>query len=218
MPELNDPISSPARSAFELRFRWPLAIVLVCLIWSVASQWHSLSVGLTALFKGQWTWLVPAGILIGIYYFLYATLYWSSFRCFGMISRASDLIGVLLGSIAVSVAAPGGTAIGALLFIDDARRKGQSPAKAAAGTLFVVFAELLGVALISLAGLNLLLSSNSLKHEAIVGVIVLIAFLIFLFFVLTFGVWAPKLLKLFIFKIAEWVNKAASRRRETPMS
>jgi phosphatidylglycerol lysyltransferase len=96
-----------------------------------------------------------------------------------------------------------------LLFIDDARRKGQSPAKAAAGTLFVVFAELLGVALMSLAGLNLLLSSNSLKHEAIVGVIVLIAFLIFLFFVLTFGVWAPKLLKLFIFKIAEWVNKAA---------
>jgi phosphatidylglycerol lysyltransferase len=191
-------------------FQWIWAIVLVCLVWVGFSQWSSIKESIGAVSQGSWPWLIPASLLIVLYYWLYAVLYWSAFRCFGVYSAPARLVGLVLGSIAVSVAAPGGAAIGGALFVGDAKRRGQSGAKAAAGALLVVVAELLGVACISIAGIDALLRQWASKG-ALWGALLLVAFVAAMIALLTIGLWAPDRLQRIIQRFANISDKITAR-------
>ncbi len=67
-----------------------------------------------------------------VYWFSFAAMYQTSYKVVGLHSRVRDLLPVWLGSLFVSIAAP---AAAPAVFLDEAVRRGQSPAKATAGML-----------------------------------------------------------------------------------
>ncbi len=91
----------------------------------VIEVWHKLQAGdprLIALAMG----------IQALYWFTFAANYKASYRVVGLHSRVRDLLPVWLGSLFVNIAAP---AAAPAVFLDEAIRRGQSPAKAAAGLL-----------------------------------------------------------------------------------
>ncbi|MDR3710167.1 MAG: phosphatidylglycerol lysyltransferase domain-containing protein [Capsulimonadaceae bacterium] len=203
----------------RLRSQWRVWLVVACLGWVVVTQHRAMIDASEALTHGAWVWLVPAALLQILYYSLYGVLYWSAFRVLGVVSRTRELINIVLASLVVSVAAPGGTAIGAALFVDDAVRRGQSGARAAVGTAIVVLAELLGVACISLAGLYLLPHGPSLGHPVIAAIATLGLFVLLLCGLIGAALsrpsWVGKAVRLF----GDVVGATMTRiRRQTPLT
>lgn len=68
----------------------------------------------------------------GLYWITFAAMYKASYRVVGLHSRVRDLLPVWLASLFINIAAP---AAAPAVFLDEAARRGQSPAKAAAGLL-----------------------------------------------------------------------------------
>lgn len=209
MPKLVD--TAQPHTSRRLPLQWPVVIVVASLLWLAVNWRHQLVLALRALLHGEWYWLVPAVLLQVLYYWLYAVLYWSAFRSVGVSSRPRDLLPILLGSIAVSVAAPGGTAVGAALFVDDAVRRGQSGVRAATGALVVVIAELLGVAIISIGGLSLLMHNPQAARTALVSTVILVAVTAFLVGTIAAAVVSPTSVR----KVFDWcetsLNKIGAR-------
>ncbi|HEY3328969.1 MAG TPA: flippase-like domain-containing protein [Capsulimonadaceae bacterium] len=187
--------------------RWPVWVVLASLLWIMLTQREPLKLALAALLNGDVLWMIPAVLLQVLYYWLYAVLYWSAFRAVGVASRPRDLVPILLGSIAVGVAAPGGAAVGAALFVDDAVRRGQSGARAATGALLVVIVELLGVAIISVLGLSVLLQNAHAARTAIACTGILVVVTVLLIAVIATALVAPQLIR----TVTEWIECSVGR-------
>lgn len=207
------------KNRISLKLRWPVWLVIASLVVIFATQRKAMGQAAMALTHGDWLWMIPAALMQALYYFLYGVLYWSSFRCVGVSSRSRDLVPIVLSSLTVSVAAPGGAAVGATLFIDDAIRRGQSGARAAVGALVVVIAELLGVACISIFGLNLLLHDHQIAKGALAGVALLVLFVAGLIGLICVAIWLPqavrKVIDTFYF-VLEKISRAL--KRTSPIS
>ena len=105
-----------------------------------------------------------------VFYISYTGLYHAAFYTVEVESRIADLLPVLFASIFVNVAAPSAGASGAALFVDDASRRGQSAARAAAGILLVLAADFTTFTLILIFGLAYLFLLHNLKvYEIIAG-------------------------------------------------
>lgn len=84
-------------------------------------------------------WLIAAAMVVQVLYWVtFAAMYQTSYRVVGLPGRVRDLLPVWLGSLFVSIAAP---AAAPAVFMDDAVRRGQSPAKVAAGILVLRLAD-----------------------------------------------------------------------------
>ncbi len=93
--------------------------------------WHTLRAGDP--------WLIAGAMAVQVAYWVtFAAMYHASYRVVGLQSRVLDLLPVWLGSLFVSIAAP---AAAPAIFMDDAVRRGQSPAKVAAGILVLRLAD-----------------------------------------------------------------------------
>jgi len=214
------PISNDAAKAkIVLKWRWPVWLVVISFALILVAQHRAMGEAALALTHGYWIWILPAALLQVAYYYLYGVLYWSAFRCVGVASRSRDLVPVVLSSLIVSVAAPGGAAVGAAIFVDDAVRRGQSGARAAVGTLLVVIAELLGVAGISIAGLNILLHSQAIARYALTGTVLLWTVVAILIGLIAVVLWAPESVKTILERVWTASTRVATAfRRNSPLS
>lgn len=83
--------------------------------------------------------MIAAAMVVQVVYWItVAAMYQTSYRVVGLQNRTRDLLPVWLGSLFVSIAAP---AAAPAVFMDDAVRRGQSPARAAAGILVLRLAD-----------------------------------------------------------------------------
>jgi phosphatidylglycerol lysyltransferase len=179
----------------SLLARWPVWLVAISLVWIAATRIGPMHHMADALASGRAEWLIAAAFFQILYYTLYGVLYWSAFRAVEVDSRSLKLIPLVLGSLAVSVAAPGGTAVGATLFINDAVKRGQSPVRAAAGTMLVVIAELSGVALLTLIAIRSLFTQGMLKPYQITCAGILLLIILLLAAIITVGIWRPEVVE-----------------------
>ena len=143
------------------------------------------------LVSGQWQWIAVALLLQTAYYGLYSGLYSSAFDVVGVKNRWRDLLPVTLGSLFINVVAPAGGATGAALFVDDAARRGESGAKATAGTLLVTVTELGAFLFLLIPGMAYLYLRHDLKAYEIAGAAVLTALITGLSAILVVGLWRP---------------------------
>lgn len=120
---------------------WIFRLLVVAFLWLVASRFAEVEKLAQVILHGNWAWVAVAIALQVAYHAAYTGLYVSAFHTVGVRSRFRDLWPVTLGSLFVNVVAPAGGTTGAALFVDDAARRGESAAKAAAGTLLLSIAE-----------------------------------------------------------------------------
>ncbi|MBC7804736.1 MAG: flippase-like domain-containing protein [Akkermansiaceae bacterium] len=106
-----------------------LFLIVIAVIYSRQKEalevWNTLRAGNPGL-------IAAAMAVQVVYWTTFAAMYQTSYRVVGLQSRVRDLLPVWLGSLFVSIAAP---AAAPAVFMDDAVRRGQSPAKVAAGIL-----------------------------------------------------------------------------------
>src|SRR4029077_5442609 len=99
--------------------------------------------------------------------------YQAAFATVGLTSRFRDLLGVTFGSYFVNVVAPTGGASGAALFVDEAARRGQPPARAATALVLQLAADYVGVVIVVVLGLAYLNANGVLQAYQWLGGIVM---------------------------------------------
>ena len=158
------------------------------------------------LIRGQLEWVLAAALLQVLYYIAFAAMFKSAFFTVDVKSRVRDLLSVTLGALFINVVAPTWGMAGAALYVDDAAHRGESPARAAAGTLLAQAADFVAFAMILAGGLAYLLMRHRLRGYEIAGTAVLLVITCGLAGALLLGIWRPKLLM----KILDSVQRGAN--------
>ncbi|MDI7275376.1 MAG: lysylphosphatidylglycerol synthase domain-containing protein, partial [Anaerolineae bacterium] len=171
---------------------WALAGVLLVVVLTRLAELEQLAATLS---QGRWPWVLAAALLQLGYYLAFAALYRAAFSAVGVSTRLLDLVPVVFGSLALTVALPSGGLSAAALFVDDAARRGQSALRAAAGVLLVQVAQLGVFALILLAALLHLGVSRSLQGYHLAASALLLLFLGGMLGLLLLGAWHPAILR-----------------------
>jgi glycosyltransferase 2 family protein len=157
----------------------PLLIVLlwIGLIALVASQFAS-GRQLAATFGGiDWGWAAAAVAVHLGYFVLYTNLYVIAYHAVGVRSSLRGMVPVLFASYFLKAVVPLEGAGSMAVLIEDARERGQSGAKAAAGTLVVLLADLLSVVPVVGLGLYFLAQADALAAWELLATV---AFLVFI--------------------------------------
>ncbi|MCS7260586.1 MAG: flippase-like domain-containing protein, partial [Anaerolineae bacterium] len=189
-----------------MRRRWILWVLIIAFVWLVITRFTEIQKLLDVLAQGQWEWVLAAALLQALFFVVYAALYQAAFHTVEVESRVSELIPVLLSAWFLTVVAPSGGASTAALFADDAARRGQSPVRAAAGTVLVLLADFSSFVVILAIGLLYLFGQHSLQLYHVLGSLVLFCFIGALAGLLLMGVWQPDRLRYFL----HWMQQAAN--------
>ncbi len=196
-----------------MRRRWILWVLIIAFVWLVITRFTEIQKLLDILTQGQWEWVLAAALLQALFFVVYAALYQAAFHTVEVESRVGELIPVLLSSWFLTVVAPSGGASTAALFADDAARRGQSPVRAAAGTVLVLLADFSSFIVVLAIGLLYLFGQHSLQFYHILGTAVLLFFIASLTGLLLMGVWQPDQLRRFLHWVQHIVNNLAQRLR-----
>ena len=136
---------------------------------------------------GRFQWVLAAIALQIVYFALVSLMYRQAMAVVGIHYRVREMAPVVLGSIFVSGVTPAGEAGGFALFVDDARRRGNSPASAAAGALIGQLGYFLGLSVSLALGFAYLLAVRSVGPVEIFGVIAVSALTVVIVSILLFG-------------------------------
>jgi uncharacterized protein (TIRG00374 family) len=174
--------------------RWLFGILIAAFLWLIVSHLAEIKDVTLPLIQGQPVWILFAAMLQVLYYVFFAAMFKSAFYTVGMRSSILDLIPVTLGALFINTVAPTWGVAGAALYVDDATHRGESPAKAAAGTLLAQTADFSAFAIILTSGIVYLFMRNLLENYEIAGTAVLFVILCGLAFALILGLWRTTLL------------------------
>jgi len=163
------------------------------------------------LISGQLEWVLAAAILQVLYYTVFAAMFKSAFLTVDVKSRVCDLLSVTLSALFINMVAPTWGSAGAALYVDDAAHRGESSARAAAGTLLAQAADFSAFAIILTGGIAYLLMRHRLKGYEIVGTVVLLVITFSLVSALLLGLWRPTLLRKLLDSVESGVNDLAKR-------
>ncbi len=192
-----------------LKRRWPLVLIIIGFIILVILNRADLAQLGRALISGLWWWIGAATLAQATYYYLYAAQYKYAFATVEVASKVSELIPVMFASVFVRTLVPSGGASGAVLFIDDAARRHQSPARAAEGTLLVLTLDLATMIPLILYSLGYLAIRQALRAYQVLGSILFILFVASLVAALLTGRWAPAVLRYALTLVRRWANRLA---------
>ncbi len=152
-------------------FRRLLFWVLVgAFILLVVTQFDALQQLMRTLAQGHPAWIGMAVGLIGLYNLGFARSFQASFRAAEVKLRYWDVMAVMLATLFVGAAAPGGGAAGMALYVDDAVRRGYSAARATVGLWLQLITDFTTLTIVSGVGLIYLHQRNELNVFTIIGV------------------------------------------------
>jgi uncharacterized protein (TIRG00374 family) len=162
------------------------------LLWS---RFAEIDLLLKTLRGGQPIWVLCALAMQIVYQVFFSGVFWSAFDTVSVRSRLIDLIPLIFASIFVNSTVTSGGAAGTVLFVDDARRRGESTPRATAGTILVMAADYMAFALLLTMGLVVLIREHDLTK--LEGFSALVMYLIILGVCALFsaGLWAPTMLR-----------------------
>ncbi|MCK9440169.1 MAG: flippase-like domain-containing protein [Methanothrix sp.] len=191
--------------------RWLFWNAIAAFLWLMISHLTEIEKAALPLIQGQPEWILLAALLQVLYYAVFAAIFKSAFYTVDIKSKVRDLIPVTLGALFVNVVAPTWGMAGAALYVDDASHRGESPARAAAGTLLAQTADFSAFALILAGGIAYLSTQNRLQNYEIAGTVVLVAILCSLAFTLILGQWHPILLMKLLGFLQSGINRLAKK-------
>lgn len=193
-----------------MKRRWLLWLLIIGFAWLTVAKLTEIEKLADTLAQGQWPWILAAVLLQILYYLVFSALYQSAFTTVEVGSKMRDLLPVTFASIFVNVVAPSGGASGAALFVDDAARRGQSAARATAGTILVLIADFSAFTLILLVGLTALFLRHDLAVYEVGAALILLTVTLSLAGMLLLGLWQPQRLRQLLDRIQHVANQAGS--------
>ncbi len=171
---------------------WALLIAFVGIVLSRLVQIENLFITLA---KGRAQWIFLAAFLQVCFYMAFTAIYQTAFYSVGLKKpRLLHLLPLTFAAIFVNVVAPSGGASGAALFMDDAARRGESPARAAAGVIVKTLSDFTAILLILVVGMGYLFAKGNLQGYQLAGLLVFLAILFGLSGALALGLWKPSAL------------------------
>jgi uncharacterized membrane protein YbhN (UPF0104 family) len=199
-----------------MKRRWIFALLVIAVIWVVISRFAEISHLLETLSHAQWQWVLAAALLQVGYYLVFAKLYQSCFDAVEVKSRVINLLPLVFAALVVNVVAPSAGVSSAALFMDDANRRGQSPARVAVGSMLVIVANLCAFFVVLVCGMSYLFIQDDLKLYEVLGALTLLVLSGGLTVVLVLGLWRPAWLRRFLTWVQGLVNGLARRLKRSP--
>jgi uncharacterized protein (TIRG00374 family) len=194
-----------------VKARWIFWILVAAFLWLMVSRQTEIQKVTGPLIRGQLEWILVAALLQVLYYIVFAAMFKSAFFTVDVKSKIRDLLPVTLGALFINVVAPTWGMAGAALYVDDAAHRGESPARAAAGTLLAQAADFVAFAMILAGGLAYLLMRHRLRGYEIAGTAVLLVITCSLAGALLLGLRRPKLLMKILNSVQRGANGLAKR-------
>lgn len=191
--------------------RWLLLLLIVSFVWLVVTRANEVEHLAETLAGGIWQWILAAGLLQVAYFVTQARIFQLCLRLVGVRSRLADLVPVFLGSMFINAVAPSGGTAGLALYVDDAVQRGESGARAAAGTLLGIVGGYAGFGVILVYGLVYLQLQASVRIYEIVAAVALLLFTLLLTGLLGLGALRPQALFSALTRFQNVVNSVASR-------
>ncbi|MEJ2707369.1 MAG: lysylphosphatidylglycerol synthase transmembrane domain-containing protein [Anaerolineales bacterium] len=189
--------------------RWLFWLLVIAFAWLVWTRYAEIQVLTRTLLQGQMHWILAAVVLQIVRYLIFAAMFQHAFQAVDVHSRVLDLMPLVFGSMFVNVVAPAGGSAGAALFVDDSARRGESPARTAAGTVMQLVADLLAITLILVAGMIYLFRQHHLQPFEVIGALLLVAITMGQSGILILGLWKPEWLKRLLnwfYNLSDWVS------------
>ena len=187
--------------------RLVLPVLVVAFVAVVLASRHELQHLGRTLALGRWEWVMAAALLQLAYYAVYAELFRGSLSAVGVgIPRRASFT-ALMGSLFVNVVLPSGGAAGMALFVDEARRRGQSAPRAAAGILLAMTMDFVALAFLLLGSLAYLSRRGGLRSSEVIGTGALVGLTGAMSALLLLGLWRPAWVR----AVLGWVQSAAAR-------
>lgn len=190
---------------------WIFWLLILAFIGVIATHLTDLEKLSRTLAEGHLQLVIAAGFIQVFYYLALSASYQYAFHTVEVESHIKDILPVTLGSIFINVVAPTAGTGGAALFIDDARRRGQSPARAAAGTLLQFIAYLTAFSAILIPGLTYLFIQKDLQIIEVIAAIILFTIVLSLSGVLILGLFRPDILHILLDWLQHTVNRFTNR-------
>lgn len=201
-----------------VKARWIFWVLVVAFLWLMVTRQTEIEKVTGPLIRGQLEWVLVAALLQVLYYIVFAAMFKSAFSTVDVKSRVRDLLPVTLGALFINVVAPTWGMAGAALYVDDAAHRGESPARAAAGTLLAQAADFVAFALILAGGIAYLLMRHRLRGYEIAGTAVLLVIICSLAGALLLGIWRPKLLMKMLDSVQRGANGLAKKiHKDAPL-
>ncbi|HVN53866.1 MAG TPA: flippase-like domain-containing protein [Anaerolineaceae bacterium] len=186
--------------------RWIFGISIVAFIWVVVTRFTQIEELMKTVAQGRLEWILAALLIEVINYVVLAATYQSAFSTVGVQSRLLDLIPITLASQFVNVVTPSAGASGAALFVDDAARRGQTPARTTAGLFLQSASVYFAITIILGVGLAYLYIQHDLAPYEVAAAIAFLLITLAQGGVLMLGHWRPDLLH----RLLAWVQKAGN--------
>jgi len=183
---------------------WLLIFIFIGLIITRFAEVSKLA---QTLSSGNWGWVAGAAALQLAFYIVYAGIYEVAFATVQVHATIRELLPVLFSAVFVNVAVPTGGASGVALFIDDAARHHQSPARAAAGVLLVLTVDFTAFTVLLGLGLAHLALSGVLRTYDLIAAVILLGIIMGLAIALLLGLWRSSLLLHMLLWVQRLVNR-----------
>lgn len=198
--------------------RWLWMVLLVGVVVLVISRFTNLQHLGDALARANWWWLAAATALHAAFFLLHGNLYRLGFESVGVASTVRGLLPVFFASTYLNAVAPSGGTAGAAVFVADAQRRGESPARAAVGTVVVLIADLATLLPFLAGGLVFLARRGRLAYYDLLGASLYLVFVSGLILALTLARHRVRALT----RMLGWIERIIGRvaawfRRQSPL-
>ncbi len=186
--------------------RWLFTGLIVAFLWLLAQRFADIQKLVGTLAQGSWWWIAAALVLEIVYYISFAALFKSAFALINIKTQLRHLVPIAFAFLFVNTTTASGGTAGLALFIDDIRRRGDSVARATAGTLLAhtanygIFALLLGL------GLIYLYAQHDLTGLEIISASILFLLVVALCSTLILAWRWPNLLLRLLYRLQRMVN------------
>ncbi|MHB0876972.1 MAG: lysylphosphatidylglycerol synthase transmembrane domain-containing protein [Anaerolineae bacterium] len=199
-----------------MRRRWIVLLLAAAFVALAIYRYNDVLEFWRTVRSGRWEWVLAALALQAIYYIFYAGIYQSAFLAVGVSIPLVKLLPVMLGSVFINTIAPSLGASGAALFVNDATRRGQSPAAAAAGTVLVPVIDMTTLNLMLIVGLAQLAWEGKTTGFEIASAIILVVLNLTLVLLLVAGVRRPQFSRRLLRLFEQLANAVSQRLRRRP--
>lgn len=181
-------------------------VLLIAFGWILISRFGEIEKLATTLAQGRWPWVLVAIAMQILFFLTTAWVYQASFAVVGVVGRLSQLLPLTLAAVFVNSTAPSGGAGGIALFVDEAKRRGESPARTAAGMLLVNTADFGSFLLVLTVGLVILVLRHDLQSYELATAILMYLYVGSMVAILALGFWRPAWLRRVMQKLQSSIN------------
>jgi uncharacterized protein (TIRG00374 family) len=191
--------------------RWLYYILIIAFVVVVISRFTEATRLVRTLMRGRPQWVLAALAFQCVYYVTFTSVFQSALWTVGVPGKLREYIPVWFTSVFLNITAPSAGMTGAAVFIDDAARRGQSAARAAAGTMLVLVCDYSAFAIVMVAGMGYLFITRNLHWYEVLAATILLLFIVGLSTILVLGVVRPHLLHRLLFWVQRLLARIAAR-------